>query len=97
MMVLDGMGGHNKGDTASSLAMKIIKERLLKYKKFRSTFLLRQSLIRAIKRANREVNKLGSSLVDAGQRSMTLGRQMDELKSRATYFLGLENSVDLFR
>jgi hypothetical protein len=28
---------------------------------------------------------------------MSLGRQMDELKSRATYFLGLENSVDLFK
>ena len=72
MMVLDGMGGHNKGDTASSLAMKIIKERLLKYKKFRSTFFLRQSLIRAIKRANREVNKLGSSLIEYADMGTTI-------------------------
>ena len=72
MMVLDGMGGHNKGDTASSLAMKIIKERLLRYKKFRSTFFLRQALIRSIKRANREVNKLGSSLIEYADMGTTI-------------------------
>ena len=72
MMVLDGMGGHNKGDTASSLAMKIIKERLLRYKKFSSTFFLRQALIRSIKRANREVNKLGSSLIEYADMGTTI-------------------------
>lgn len=72
MMVLDGMGGHNKGDTASSYAMKIIKERLLKNKKFHYFSKIKRGVIGAIKRANREVNKLGSSLIEYADMGTTI-------------------------
>ena len=72
MMVLDGMGGHNKGDTASELALKYIKEKLLSYKKFNSLNAIKKALNRAIKKANREINKLGSTLIEYSDMGTTL-------------------------
>ena len=72
MLVLDGMGGHNKGDTASSLALKIIKEKLEKKKKHFSKNALRHYMIKAIKKANKEVNILGNSLIEYADMGTTL-------------------------
>ncbi len=72
MMVLDGMGGHKKGETASSMAMKIVREKITNYKHFRSVFHLRHQMIKAIKKANKEVNILGNSLIEYAEMGTTL-------------------------
>ena len=72
MLVLDGMGGHNKGDTASFLALKYIKEKLLSYKKFNSLLSIKKAINRSIKKANREINKLGTTLIDYSDMGTTL-------------------------
>lgn len=59
-MVLDGMGGHSKGDKASKLAMKIIIERLEKKNNFFSMGSAKRYILKSIKKANRDVNNLGS-------------------------------------
>lgn len=59
-MVLDGMGGHSKGEKASTLAMSIINDRLNKKNKFRSMFQCKNYIVKSIKIANKEVNILGS-------------------------------------
>lgn len=59
-MVLDGMGGHSKGEKASTLAMSIILDRLKKKNHFNSMFQCKNYLIKSIKMANKEVNVLGS-------------------------------------
>ncbi|MDD6302086.1 MAG: Stp1/IreP family PP2C-type Ser/Thr phosphatase [Bacillales bacterium] len=58
MMVLDGMGGHNKGEKASSMAMDIIIDEFKENNKFKTLFGIKNHLIKAIKKANREVNDL---------------------------------------
>ncbi len=72
MLVLDGMGGHNKGDTASSLALKVIKEKLEKKQKYLSKNTLKHYMIKAIKKANKEVNILGNSLIEYADMGTTL-------------------------
>lgn len=72
MVVLDGMGGHNKGDTASSLALKTFKDYLLKKKKIRSLSSLKHCMIKAIKKANKEVNILGTSLIEYAEMGTTI-------------------------
>ncbi len=59
-MVLDGMGGHSKGDKASKMSMSIILENLEKKNSFRTMFGCRRYIIKAIKKANKEVNSIGS-------------------------------------
>lgn len=72
LMVLDGMGGHNRGDTASSLAMNELKKELTKKENFHSVFSLRRFILRAIKKANRAVNELGSTLMEYADMGTTL-------------------------
>lgn len=72
MVVLDGMGGHNKGDTASTMALKVFKEKITKYKKYRSVSHLKRCMIRSIRRANKEVNVLGSSKIEYSDMGTTL-------------------------
>ena len=59
-MVLDGMGGHSKGEKASTMAKDIILERLNKKNKFFSMLTCRKYILSSIKKANKEVNYLGS-------------------------------------
>ena len=50
-MVLDGMGGHSKGEKASKIAMQTILENLDKKNKFFSVISCRKYLVKCIKRA----------------------------------------------
>ena len=63
-MVLDGMGGHCRGDAASHLAMEIISEKMLNTDKFLSYSSMKATLLKTIKKANKEVNLLGSSKLE---------------------------------
>jgi protein phosphatase len=60
-MVLDGMGGHLKGEKASNVAKDIVLENLVNKNGFKSLFGCKRFLLRTIKKANKEVNILGSS------------------------------------
>ena len=64
LMVLDGMGGHCRGDAASHLAMEIISEKMLNTDKFLSYSSMKATLLKTIKKANNEVNLLGSSKLE---------------------------------
>ena len=64
LMVLDGMGGHCRGDAASHLAMEIISEKMLNTDKFLSYSSMKATLLKTIKKANKEVNLLGSSKLE---------------------------------
>ena len=64
LMVLDGMGGHCRGDAASHLAMAIISEKMLNTDKFLSYSSMKATLLKTIKKANKEVNLLGSSKLE---------------------------------
>ena len=72
MMVLDGMGGHSKGEKASSLALSIITERFIKMKKYRSIRKIKAYIIKAIKKANREINILGTNNMEYHEMGTTL-------------------------
>lgn len=72
LCVLDGMGGHNKGDTASSLALSAIKEKIKLVKKFRNVHHLKRKIVKAVKFANRTVNNLGNELIDFSEMGTTL-------------------------
>lgn len=72
LMVLDGMGGHNRGDTASSMALSELKKELKKKESFHSVFSLRRFILRAIKKANRAVNELGNALTEYADMGTTL-------------------------
>ena len=54
LMVLDGMGGHCRGDAASHLAMEIISEKMLNTDKFLSYSSMKATLLKTIKKANKE-------------------------------------------
>lgn len=60
-MVLDGMGGHSKGDKASKLAMSIILEYLEKKNEFKTMGECKRYIVKAIKKANKDVNYIGST------------------------------------
>ena len=64
LMVLDGMGGHCRGDAASHLPMEIISEKMLNTDKFLSYSSMKATLLKTIKKANKEVNLLGSSKLE---------------------------------
>ena len=64
LMVLDGMGGHCRGDAASHLALEIISEKMLNTDKFLSYSSMKATLLKTIKKANKEVNLLGSSKLE---------------------------------
>ena len=72
MMVLDGMGGHSKGEKASSLALSIITERFIKMKKYLSIRKIKAYIIKAIKKANREINILGTNNMEYHEMGTTL-------------------------
>ena len=63
-MVLDGMGGHSKGEKASKVAMNLILESLEKKNNFSSMFQCKNYLIKTIKKAKKEVNILGSNNIN---------------------------------
>ena len=58
------MGGHCRGDAASHLAMEIISEKMLNTDKFLSYSSMKATLLKTIKKANKEVNLLGSSKLE---------------------------------
>lgn len=72
MMVLDGMGGHNKGEKASTLALKIITDRFLKMKSYHSMWQIKSYIIKAIKKANKEINILGTNNMEFHEMGTTL-------------------------
>ena len=72
MCVLDGMGGHNRGDTASSLALKVLKERLQNKKRYLTMGSLKKAIVRAVKKANKTVNDLGNELIEYSDMGTTL-------------------------
>lgn len=72
MLVLDGMGGHNRGDKASSLALETIKNYILKKKRIYTLQHLKRIMVKAIKKANKEVNVLGSSNIKYNEMGTTL-------------------------
>lgn len=72
LMVLDGMGGHSKGEKASNLAMSIILEKLKKKNKFSSMFQCKNYIVKAIRHANKEVNVLGSFNIECYGMGTTL-------------------------
>lgn len=76
LLVLDGMGGHLKGDVASSMGLQAIieectsfSEKFVHNKKRTHTFLgkiisynkRKKLIVRAIKKANKKINDLGTS------------------------------------
>ena len=64
LMVLDGMGGHCRGDAASHLAMEIISDKMLNTDRFCSFNSMKKTILKTIKKANEEVNLLGSSKLE---------------------------------
>ncbi|HAS56021.1 MAG TPA: Stp1/IreP family PP2C-type Ser/Thr phosphatase [Firmicutes bacterium] len=61
LIVCDGMGGQNKGDCASKLAIDYVKDSFLEKKTSFSTFLNRRWLSKAIKGANSIIYKTANS------------------------------------
>ena len=73
MMVLDGMGGHNKGDRASNMALSIIQEKFMDLKKpFRTMYGVKRFIIKAIKKENKEINILGTNNIAYHEMGTTL-------------------------
>lgn len=72
MMVLDGMGGHNKGEKASSMAMEIIADSFKEKNSFFSSWSCKRFLINSIKKANREINLLATNNIDYQEMGTTL-------------------------
>lgn len=72
LCVLDGMGGHNKGETASSLALSVMKNKLKSYKKFKNIYHLKRKIVKSIKCANKEVNRLSNELIEYADMGTTL-------------------------
>ncbi len=61
LLLLDGMGGHQKGDVASKLALDFIKQEFLKRNNpFTNNFLMKHWFITTIRNANNHVNKIAS-------------------------------------
>ena len=61
LLVCDGMGGQNKGDYASSLAVNIISEAFRKKRKFLNRYSARRWSMSVVKKANRRINDEASS------------------------------------
>ncbi len=60
-LLLDGMGGHQKGDVASKLALEYIKQEFMKRNTtFNNVFLMKHWLSNAVKNANEHVNSIAS-------------------------------------
>jgi serine/threonine protein phosphatase PrpC len=73
MMVLDGMGGHNKGDKASQMALDIIQEKFKYLKKpFKTLFGIKRFISKAVKKANKEINVLGTNNIEYHEMGTTL-------------------------
>ena len=72
LVVLDGMGGHNKGDLASSIALKTFRENIEKKQKFYFDYSFKKHVLKAIKKANKEVNKKGISSLDYNDMGTTM-------------------------
>ena len=65
LLLLDGMGGHQKGDVASKLALEYIKQEFLKRNApFKNSLSMRHWFIGAIRNANDHVNKIASKSND---------------------------------
>jgi protein phosphatase len=72
LAVLDGMGGHASGKTASHLALKELKERILKKDKFRTNIGMKMHIMRAIRAANNLVNEMGNASIEYRDMGTTL-------------------------
>lgn len=51
----------------------------------------------AIEKVTEEVKRTDGALVNGAKSTQEFNKEISEIKNRATYFLGLENSVDLFK
>ena len=56
LLVCDGMGGQNKGDYASSLAVNIISEAFRKKRKFYNRYSAIRWSMKTVKKANKKIN-----------------------------------------
>lgn len=72
LAVLDGMGGHASGKTASHLALRELKTQILKKSHFKTKFGFTSFIMKAIKKANYAVNDLGTSSIQYRDMGTTL-------------------------
>lgn len=62
LLLLDGMGGHQKGDVASKLALEYIKQEFLKKDTaFKNAFAMKHWFLSSLRNANEHVNKIASN------------------------------------
>lgn len=72
LVVLDGMGGHNKGDLASLIALETFRKQIEKKQKFLCDCFFKRHVLKAIKKANKEVNKKGTSSLEYNEMGTTI-------------------------
>ena len=61
LCVCDGMGGHNKGDYASKIAIDIISEEFRAKSRFFSLLLLRTWIAKVIRKVNNQIHTIGQT------------------------------------
>lgn len=72
LLVLDGMGGHQKGDVASKLAIEFIEKKFKEHTHFISNHAMKSWFNRTIKHANAYVNRIASSKIEYKDMGTTL-------------------------
>lgn len=72
MLVLDGMGGHQKGDVASKVAIEYLQKRFESKRHFFTFFEMKNWLSHNIKKANTQVNRLAETKLEYKDMGTTL-------------------------